>query len=96
MTITIEVAPETEARLQEKARRAGVGLDTFLRSIVEREADVETPAETKRKRVLSGYGIAAHLNVSSEDVHRDRRAEVERDERLYQERQAGRGERSRS
>ena len=43
MSLIIEVAPEIEQRLHDKAARRGLALDVFVQSIIEREAgDTET------------------------------------------------------
>lgn len=39
MTLTMEVAPETEQRLEEKARRQGLPLTDYVQDLLEREAD---------------------------------------------------------
>ncbi|MDQ3812805.1 MAG: hypothetical protein M3347_02510 [Armatimonadota bacterium] len=78
MIVTLELAPETEDRLQAKAARCGMAPDDYVRQLVERDlSEVPTPKEPASR--LRGYGIAAHLPVRSEDVHRAHRQEVERE-----------------
>ncbi|HVS38009.1 MAG TPA: hypothetical protein VMS17_20785 [Gemmataceae bacterium] len=38
MTVTLNLAPETNRRLQEKAARFGLGLEAYLHRLAEREA----------------------------------------------------------
>jgi hypothetical protein len=90
MMLTIELPPEMQAQLQEKAERSAQPVENYVLSLVRR--DLMAP---KAKRKLVGYGAAAHLGVSSEDVHRARREEValeEEREAYYQ--QAARQERA--
>lgn len=59
MTVTLNLAPETERRLKEKAARTGLTLEAYLQQLAEREA-------------LDGAGapedIARHSGLSFEQM----------------------------
>jgi hypothetical protein len=85
MTLTLELAPEVEAALQSEAARLGQSLPDFAAAQLAEIAHTVTPQRTPRRRT-SGFGKFAGLGVSSAEVAEDRRAEVEADERAFQER----------
>ena len=70
MTLTLELAPEIERVLEEKAQRAGLPVAAYALRVLARDA--ATPRHT--------YGKFAHVPVRAEHVHADRRAEVEAEE----------------
>lgn len=77
MTVTLDLPAESERELIERAREAGQSVPEFmLRALASVGVNVGQP---KPKRQLRGYGIAAHLGVSCEDVHRQHQEEIERD-----------------
>ena len=51
MTVTIELKPETEKRLAEKARAKGLPVETFIEVFIEDKLkeETETPSEKKEK-----------------------------------------------
>lgn len=69
--LTLELSPQTERALIEGAQQRGVPLETFLESLLQAGS---TPAPAR-----SLLGKYAHLPVSSEDIARARRDEVERE-----------------
>ena len=92
--LTISPPPELEEQLRLEAQKRGVpaeeltleALRTFLQS-----NSVADDAEAKRLAAIDELmGMGAHLNFSTEDLHRDRRADAARDEAQYQ-RQFGKG-----
>jgi len=80
MTLTLELPAEVERALEEKARHAGQSVSEYALHLLARESGAT------KARAESLLGKYARLRVSSEDIHRDRRKEVERDEQRYQER----------
>ncbi len=68
MTLTLEIAPEIEAALAEKARRRGLALtaylvDAALRDEVETKTEVPANAEQARQAAIKALaGKYAHLN----------------------------------
>lgn len=53
MSLTIELEPETEARLAELARAKGLPVNEFARAVLEREA---APKPARRLSELRGLG----------------------------------------
>ncbi len=47
MTVTIELKPETEKRLAEKAKQNGVPIETFIEIFIEDNLDEETEPATE-------------------------------------------------
>lgn len=88
MALILEVAPEIENRWREIAARKGRAVEEIAAQAaaisfetLEKENQSALP-----RRQLTGFGKFAHINVTSEDVHRSRREEVERDEAKFQAR----------
>ena len=81
MTLTLELPAEVERALEEKARDSGQSVTEYALQLLAREAG--NGVATQPKRQARSSGIAAHLGISSEDIHREHREEVERDERHY-------------
>ena len=86
--LTISPPPELEEQLRFEARKRGVpaeeltveALRVFLQS-----NGVADDAETKRLAAIDkAFGFAADVNLSSEDLHRERREDLARDEAQYQ------------
>jgi hypothetical protein len=74
-------ADESKAVRDAKAARLGVPVERYALGVLRHDAgtDGATANGAARPRA-SGFGKFAHLNVSSADVHRDRREEVAREE----------------
>ena len=85
MTLVLEVAPEIENRWREIAAREGRAVEEIAvqAAAIGFETLEKEKRETPPRRQLSGFGKFAHINVTSEDVHRSRREEVERDEAKF-------------
>ncbi len=64
MTLTIEVAPEKEAILREKAARLGKSLSDYVRFLVEHDADDQEPTtgtgKTAAARLAAVRSIGAY------------------------------------
>lgn len=86
MTLILEIAPEIEAALSVAAQANGQSLPDFAAAQLAEVART-VKAKPESRRVASGFGKFAGLGVSSAMVTADRRAEVEADERAFQERQ---------
>ncbi len=90
MTLTLDLSEEITSGLEAKAARLGVPVERFAVGVLRREVEANgngaTAAATHRR--ASGFGKFAHLKISSVDVHRDRREEVEREEAAFAARTA--------
>ena len=66
MTLTLEVSPEKEARLREKAARRGQTLNDFLLKLVEGAAETEeAPAEPSNARLEAVRAIGSYNTRAS-------------------------------
>ena len=84
MTLTIELSPELEQRLQVQAQAHSQDVAAFVLAVLERNAPASlvTPrhASTPRQRAaLAGYGKFAGCGFSSTDLLRDRREAATRE-----------------
>ncbi|MBC7795940.1 MAG: hypothetical protein H7Z37_03595 [Pyrinomonadaceae bacterium] len=50
MTVTIQLKPETEKLLTEKASQEGLDIETFLQSFIENYLQTEVSQEVKREK----------------------------------------------
>ena len=88
MTLTLEIAPEIEAALAEKARRRGLALtaylvDAALRDEVETKTEVPANAEQARQAAIKALaGKYAHLNISSAAIRAERDKDKQREDRF--------------
>lgn len=78
MTLTIDLTPETEARLKAEAKRRGLNQTDMARQLIEESLNVTTGADAlafwKQKEVL---GTFADRQESSENLARKLRQEAE-------------------
>ncbi len=84
MTVTLELAPETETRLRRKAAREGQDFTTFLQTVMEQEADGEPEeSEGNAAELFAGRlgGIhsgrqerATQNNTSTEQIEKNKAA----------------------
>jgi len=90
MTLTLDLPEEITTGLEAKAARLGVPVERFAVGVLRREVETggNGAATAIPHRRASGFGKFAHLKISSADVHRDRREEVERDEAAFTSRTA--------
>ena len=72
MTLTLEIAPEVEAALKEKAKRRGMAVDAYLLDLAARD-ESGTPPQLKAAQVRGKYAIAGAATV--DDFMAERRAE---------------------
>lgn len=79
MTLTLELRPELEAKLEERARAAGQALDVYVEGVLERELgvdmdEVETREALKRLDEFEA-AVARHPKglpiLSPEDLRRE-------------------------
>ena len=66
MTIVIDLTPDQEARLHEKAAQQGKGVAEFARGIVLREAEPD-----EWLRLIQSIGIETGVSLSDEAVSRE-------------------------
>ncbi len=88
MTLILEVAPEVENRWREIAARDGRAVEEVAAqaAAIGFETLEKENQDAPPRRQLKARGQFAHINVTSENVHRSRREEVERDEAKFQAR----------
>ncbi len=90
MTLLIDVAPEVENRLQEEAHKRGLQPLEYAGRLLEglllpmQNGDEQEAA--RLDAINAAVGALAHTSFSSDDVARGHQEEIERDERLFQER----------
>ena len=80
MTLQIELTPEEETRLRKRATALGLNVPLLVKQLIDREMP------PLRERKLTGRGKFAHVNISSEDVRRDRQEEIEKEEAAFRRR----------
>lgn len=74
MTLTLEITPEIEHALADKARRAGVALPDYVARVLEREAVTTTEPP---RRHAAAFGKFAGMGVSVESALAAKREEIE-------------------
>jgi len=88
MTVTLNLSPETEQALREKAARYGLALETYLEQVVERDTqaanagpgpgsgDQVSPAEFDRRLDELSEGLPPHSTLPTDwtraDLYTDR------------------------
>jgi len=78
MTLTIDLSPTEQARLTAAARQSGLTPDALAKRLVtERLPPVLSPNDEEERvaRIRAGMGSFAHVNVTVEDLHRERQAD---------------------
>lgn len=90
MTLTLELSPELEQRLQAEAQAQGQDGQAFALSLLEqRTPTTDSPHDkSRRRRVLTGYGKFAGLGSTVDEFLEERHAEAERAEARSQHRYA--------
>ena len=89
MTFTIELTPE-ESRRVEAAQAQGVDVPTLFRGLLHTlpEPNALTPEQKEAQRVATiraAAGSMAHFGGGMvEELHRERQADLKRDEREYE------------
>ena len=86
--LTISPPPELEEQLRLEAQKRGVAAEELtleaLRIFLQSNG-VQGEAENARLAAIDELmGMGANINFSTEDLHRDRREDVARDEAQYQ------------
>lgn len=77
MTLTIEVTPEMEARLRQKAARRGETLDDYLLGLANRDEDTQDIPVSSRlaaMRAIGSYNTRANAGLpplSEQDISRE-------------------------
>ena len=78
MTLTIDLSPTEQARLTAAARQSGLAPDVLAKRLVTDHLPpvISPPDEEDRvARIRAGMGRFAHVNVTVEDLHRERQAD---------------------
>lgn len=81
MTLTIELTPRQEARLQAEAERSGLPVPEYIRRrLVGDTMHAPTDEAARLAAVDEAFGAFADLPFSSEDFAREKREEIAREE----------------
>jgi len=92
MTLTLEIAPEIEAALEEAARANGQTLSAFAASqLAEVARTARGTVKARPRRMASGFGKFAGLGVTVEKVHATKQEDIEIEEQREAQRNAQRG-----
>jgi hypothetical protein len=75
MSLTIELPPEIEKQVEERAAQNGQSAEEFAVALLSR--GVATPQIEKPRRVLRGRGLFAGSGRTVDDFLAERRAEAE-------------------
>ncbi len=84
MTLTIDLSPIEQARLTAAARQSGLAPDVLAKRLVtDHLPPVMSPTdeEDRLARIRAGMGSLAHVDVTVEDLHRERQADKAAEER---------------
>jgi hypothetical protein len=65
MTLTLEIAPEVEARLRDKAKRRGMAVDAYLLDLAARDEPIERDETDLDAAMRAGAEIMAPLYAES-------------------------------
>lgn len=74
MTLTIEIAPETERQLRQRAAAQGKNLSDFVLEVVEDAAASDTRVDSKQAK---GYGLFADCGPTPDQRHQWREEDLE-------------------
>ncbi len=82
--LTLAISPDLERRLEEEAAKRGLqapeyALRLLATSLATQDDDLDILLD-------EAMGAFAHVSFSTEDLHRERREDLEREERRWQER----------
>ncbi len=87
--LTIPTTPEQEQSLEIEAQKHGLSAEQFALRLLEDflpSGETSDPAEAARLVAIDELmGIGVGKGFSTEDLHRERREEVEREEAQYQQ-----------
>lgn len=83
MTRTLEIPAEIENALQEKARRLGLPVESYVIEVLRHEAEPNgASAQTERTRLIKELrGCMAHVPGTVDDFLRERREETKNEDR---------------
>ncbi len=81
--LTIPATPELEQRLEIRAAERGLKASEYaLRLLADSLAQDDSELDALLDKAMGAF---SHVGFSSEDLHRERREEVEREERQFEE-----------
>jgi len=89
MTLTINLTPSEEERLQAAAQQNGVGPAEFAHQLLSRHlfpTELAAPSIKIIPRRLSGYGMFAHVPGGSEAFALEKQQEIEREDTKFEPR----------
>ncbi len=87
MTLTLNLTQEQEARLRVEAERSGLTLPEYIvRRLLGDPPDVLLDEKARLAAIDAAFGAFADVPFSSEDLMREKREEVEREEARFGER----------
>ncbi|MDQ3814877.1 MAG: hypothetical protein M3347_13115 [Armatimonadota bacterium] len=96
MTLTIEITPPLESRLQEEATRRGLPAPEYARRLLEDlllSAPIADEQEAERLAAIdAAMGALAHTHTSADEFCRRKQEEIDLEEQEYQRRHNGSSE----
>jgi hypothetical protein len=89
MSLTIEMPPELESKIQMEAQKRGLRAAEYARLLLERlltptEAEAEEAA--RLAAIDTALGALADVPFSSEDLSREKQEEIDREQARHRER----------
>ena len=87
MALSIEIAPEQEARLHDEAAKRGLSADEFVRLLLEDFLQPSPSDEAEAARLAAideALGACRDAPFSSDDLHRERQRGREHEEAQFQ------------
>ena len=86
--LTISPNPEAKQWIHSRAQRLGIAAEELaarmFNEIVAAKAATEQAESARLAAIDKAFGYAADVSLSSEDLHRERREDLARDEARYQ------------
>lgn len=86
--LTISPPPELEQQLRTEAQKRGVAAEELtvqaLRAFLQSNGVPDEAKAARLAAIKKAYGFAADVNFSVEDLHRERREDLARDEAKFQ------------
>ena len=89
MTLTIDLSPTEQAQLSDAARQTGLEPAALAKKWVAEHLPPASEAEAREQAriatIKASIGSMAHIPVSVEDLHRERQADKEKEEKWIAE-----------
>lgn len=69
--MTLDLSPQTEARLTAKAQESGLSLEAFIEKLITDDADLKTTAVQSNKGQVPVRHLGSHGNYHRRDIYDD-------------------------